>query len=150
RHLRTHPRLDLADVAYTLQIGRRAFPYRRAIVVNGVEAASQALEALLSNRAVGSGPTPTTASVAFLFPGQGAQYVGMGRDLYEQLPVFRATVDACAEQLRPMLGLDLRDVLYPASGVEDGADRLRQTAIAQPALFTIELALARQLESWGI
>jgi phthiocerol/phenolphthiocerol synthesis type-I polyketide synthase E len=150
-HLLASPDLDLADAAYTLQLGRRAFPYRRVVIADDAEAAAQALKSLDPKR-VWSGESGGDApSVAYLFPGQGAQYVGMARGLYESLPVFRATVDRCAERLRPCLGLDLRTVLFPASADADAARlQLTQTALAQPVLFTIELALAHQWASFGV
>jgi acyl transferase domain-containing protein/acyl carrier protein len=153
-YLRAYPDLDLEDAAFTLQAGRRAFPYRRAIVASDRDAAIRRLDEHGIERPARVEPPLDAPAIAFLFPGQGAQYVGMGRHLYEQLPTFRATVDACAERLCPLLGLDVRALLYPPDGPDGendaAADRLRQTAIAQPALFSIELALARQLQAWGV
>ena len=90
--------------------------------------------------------------MVWLFPGQGAQYVNMGRGLYETVPAFRATIDHCATVLTPHLGLDLRDVLYPAPGadLDEAARQLKQTAITQPALFVIEYAVASLLMDWGL
>jgi microcystin synthetase protein McyG len=89
--------------------------------------------------------------VAFLFPGQGAQVVNMGLGLYQSEPRFRAEVDRCAETLVPHLGLDVRDVLFPRDEPATGsAARLQDTALAQPALFVIEYALARLLMSSGV
>nr|BFE78747.1 hypothetical protein GCM10020093_013480 [Planobispora longispora] len=89
--------------------------------------------------------------MAWLFSGQGAQYAGMGAGLYRTEPVFREAVDECAALLRDELGLDLRDLLFPADGEREAADeRLRQTALTQPALFTIEYALTRLWRSWGV
>ncbi len=82
--------------------------------------------------------------VVFLFTGQGSQYPDMGRGLYESEPTFRGEVDRCCELLGPHLGLDLRDLLFPDPADEEAAaERLRQTAVSQPALFVIEYALAR-------
>src|SRR6202041_937129 len=82
---------------------------------------------------------------------QGAQHPNMGRELYESEPVFRATVDRCSEILRAPLGEDLRSLLYPQGVVSDEAKRrVTDTAIAQPAIFTIEYALAQLWTSWGI
>ena len=90
-------------------------------------------------------------TAAFMFPGQGSQYVNMGRDLYQTESMFRAQVDRCAEILLPKLGLDLRQTLYPSEAQTDEASkRLNRTLIAQPALFTIEYALAKLLIGWGI
>ena len=94
-----------------------------------------------------------SAPVVFLFPGQGAQYPDMGRGLYETEEVFRDEVDRCAEILRPHLGFDLREVLYPAeegpiwTRRRSGCSRRRST---QPALFVVEYALARLWMSWGV
>ncbi|MDQ3803841.1 MAG: acyltransferase domain-containing protein [Acidobacteriota bacterium] len=150
-YLRRHPDANLADVAYTLQVGRRVFNRRRALVCQGVD---DALEAL-SNP--GAGRVSTTHEgrrerpVAMIFSGQGTQYVNMARELYETEATFREHVDLCAEILLPHLGLDLRDVLYPA-GERAGTDwsGLEQTALAQPALFAVEYALARLWMEWGV
>ncbi len=141
--------LDLADVAYTLHVGRAAFPHRCAVAARTREEAIAAL-AEGSTRAF-SAEARGVRPVVFLFSGQGTQYVGMGRGMYDSEPVFRAAVDECAKTLEPVLGLDLRNVLYPQAGGEADAERLlATTAITQPALFTIEYALARTLLSWGI
>jgi acyl transferase domain-containing protein len=89
--------------------------------------------------------------ILFMFSGQGSQYVNMGRDLYESEPSFREQVEQCAQILQPHLGLDLRDVLYPPDDQrEEASVRLNRTAITQPALFTIEYALAYLWMEWGI
>ena len=89
--------------------------------------------------------------LAFTFPGQGAQHPDMGRGLYVEEAVFRAEIDSSAERLLPLLGRDLRELLFPpADQCEEAARELRQTRFAQPALFAVELALARLWISWGI
>ena len=142
-----HRDLNVADVAFTLQVGRQEFAHRRAIVCRD---AAEAVLALGKNTgphmAAGQAP-PRPGSVAFLFPGQGAQHAQMASDLYRDEPIFRAVVDKCAERLRAPLGIDLRTVIYPS----DGADvRLTETRIAQPALFAIEYALAALWRAWGL
>jgi acyl transferase domain-containing protein/glutamate-1-semialdehyde aminotransferase len=150
-HLVSHPAEPLADVAYTLQTGRRRFAHRRAIVARGTDEAITRLAELDPQNTVAGSSTLDAASVAFLFPGQGAQSVGMGRGLYDRDPAFRADVDECSAVLRPQLGLDLRDVLYPQPGDEAAAEqRLARTAITQPALFVIEYALAMAWRRLGI
>ncbi len=89
--------------------------------------------------------------VVFMFPGQGAQYAGMGAELYRTEQTFRAEVDHCAELLKPILRTDIRTVMFPAAGAEKEADKLLlQTRFTQPALFVIEYALAKLWMSWGV
>jgi acyl transferase domain-containing protein/acyl carrier protein len=148
-HLRLHPDTCLADVAHTLQVGRQQFAHRRALVCSDPVTAADAL-ARPSSRRVHTGEA-RPRRVAFLFPGQGSQRVDMARDLYEREQGFRQVVDECAEILRPHLGLDIRSVVFPSpADAGRAAQELVRTALAQPALFTIELALARLLASWGV
>ncbi|MCB1035725.1 MAG: SDR family oxidoreductase, partial [Acidobacteria bacterium] len=148
-YLAAHPQADLADVAFTLQTGRAAFDHRRAVIASSVR---EAAEALAENGSLMSGLRQSgERSVAFLFPGQGAQHVGMLEELYRGEAEFRQQVDAGCEILEPLLGRDLRSLLYPAENLRPGAeDELRQTALAQPALFVLEHALARLWMSWGV
>jgi acyl transferase domain-containing protein/glutamate-1-semialdehyde aminotransferase len=150
-YLETHPATPLADVAFTLQSGRRRFSHRRAFVARGIDEAIARLGASASHATPAAPSTVESASVAFLFPGQGAQAVGMARGLYESDPGFRADVDACSAVLRPQLGFELTEVLYPGPGGEElAAQRLAPTAVTQPALFTIEYALAMAWRRLGI
>ncbi len=161
-HLEAHPEEDLADVAYTLQVGRKQMEHRRILVAAGGADAAAALAAADSKRLLSGSPRSKSPRVVYLFSGQGAQHVGMGEGLYLREPAFRAALDRCAEGLRPHLGLDLRQVLYPRDGSPDGsldgsldtaaerARRLEQTSLAQPALFAVEYALATLWMEWGI
>ncbi|MCZ7414352.1 type I polyketide synthase [Streptomyces sp. WMMC897] len=147
-HLRTHPGLDLADVAHTLT-RRRAFECRGTVVARTAEVAAGALDELTPAEAVtaAAGPAP----VAFLFPGQGTQHVHMARELYAHEPRFTAVFDRCAELFRAHLGEDLRTLVFPPPGGEESAARrLEQTSVTQPVLFAVEYALARLWESWGV
>jgi len=147
-HFKEDPDLNLAHAAYTLQIGRRTFNHRRFAVCQDIEGAIKVLETAAPETI---SPDVEAKSVVFMFTGQGAQYVNMGRDLYQQEPLFREHVDKCAELLQPQLGLDLREVVYPTdSEAEEATEQLKQTAITQPALFVIEYALAKLLMAWGI
>ncbi|MBN2003123.1 MAG: alpha/beta fold hydrolase [Anaerolineae bacterium] len=148
-YLRRHPELALADVAYTLQLGRRAFLHRRMVVAQTLSEAAQQLEVPAAHQT--AMVTVSEPGVVWMFPGQGAQYVGMGRELYDAEPVFRAAVDQCAELLKPHLdGVDLRAVIYPEpSQVAPAAAQLAQTRFTQPALFAIEYALAQLWLQWG-
>lgn len=172
-HLRSLPEGDpsgFADVAWTLQTGRRAFEHRRIALARTPAEAVEALadpKRAVTGRRDGEGDRP----VVFLFPGLGDQYVDMARGLYESEPLFREIVDQCAAQLRPELGLDLREVLFSSAdaarpAASQGPDlramlrrggeaenpaaaKLAETAVAHPSVFVIEYALARLLMSWG-
>ena len=142
--------IDLANTAWTLQIGRKAFDCRTTIVASDVNEAVSALREKAPTRRRRS-RQQEIAAVDFLFPGQGAQHVNMAREIYEAEPVFREEVDRCAEILRPHLDVDLRKLIYPnEANLAKATERLTDTAIAQPAIFVVELALARLLLSWGI
>lgn len=147
-----NPHAPLADVCFTANTGRRPFEHRLAVPA---ESASQLREDL-QNAAAGQHPgkvirgqmsSQGRPKIAFLFTGQGSQYPGMGRQLYDSQPVFRQQLDRCAEILQPMLDRPLLEVLYPADG---NPAKLDETAYAQPALFALEYALAELWKSWGI
>ncbi|MES2693870.1 MAG: type I polyketide synthase, partial [Verrucomicrobiota bacterium] len=142
---------DMADMAYTLQVGRKVFGHRRAVVVESAADAVAVLRAKDAKRVVTAKSDAAGAKVAFLFPGQGAQAVNMAREVYETEPSFRATVDRCCEVLKPKLGLDLREVIFAKpEAVEQATKLLTETRITQPALFTIEYALAQLWMAWGV
>ena len=141
----------IADVAYTCHLGRKAFPVRRALVCRDAADAAHALGHPDSNRLISGIAQERSRGVVFLFSGQGSQYSGMGRGLYESEPAFRKLVDFCCEFLQPSLGLDLRSVLLTSGEDAEKAERLlNETRLTQPALFVIEYALANLWQSWGI
>ena len=149
QHIKSHSEMNLADVAYTLQVGRRPFEHRRFAVARNAADAIQALEAK-DGKQVGA-VRPGRLSVVFMFPGQGAQYCGMGAELYDSEPEYRKWVDECASILKPLLPKDLREVMYSKdSNAEEAQALLTSTAFAQPALFTTEFALAKLWMSWGV
>ena len=161
-HLRAHPDVELADVAYTRLVGRKPFAMRRAVVATTAAEAAEALEA--PGKAVDAAHHGEAPSVVFMMPGGGAQYPGMGRELYDTEPVYRAVIDECAASLRRAGGIDLlaalfadggRDESFARSGTrsahsDQAARRLEAPSIALPALFATEVAMGRLLESWGI
>jgi natural product biosynthesis luciferase-like monooxygenase protein/amino acid adenylation domain-containing protein len=143
-YVKSHPDVHLADMAYTLQMGRKSFPHRRAFVARSRTDMLHLLTTLDPESVFTGLVSPETKQVAFLFPGQGPQYVNMGRELYEQEPTFRQQVDTCAEWLVPHLHCDLREIIYPPVGQEAIAqDQLDRMSLAQPAIFVIEYALAQ-------
>ncbi len=141
-HLEEHTEINLADAAFTCQLGRMVFPHRRAFVVEDRRESINALARLDPGKLISG--VADSASPVFLFSGQGSQHVNMGRELYENEPVFREALDLCAQHLREPLGLDLVKALYPAEAEKNAcAARLNETWLTQPALFAIEYALAQ-------
>ncbi|MEM7530545.1 MAG: SDR family NAD(P)-dependent oxidoreductase [Chloroflexota bacterium] len=151
-HLAEYPEHRLADVAYTLAVGRQRHAHRAILVCQANDEAQQHLGCETAgghsySNFVGGDNRP----VAFMFPGQGSQYVNMGLDLYQEEPLFREQVDICAEILQPIMGYDLRTLLYPSpEKMDDAAQQLAQTAHTQPAIFVISYALAQLWRTWGI
>ncbi|MCP5425309.1 MAG: type I polyketide synthase [Gammaproteobacteria bacterium] len=139
--LAAHPDWPAGDVCFSANAGRSHFDRRLAVVAGST--------AELADKLAGGSPhrayAPEPPRIAFLFTGQGSQYPGMGRTLYESEPVFRQALDRCAEILRPYLEYPLLRVLYG-----DAGEWLDQTAYTQPALFSLEYALAETWRGWGI
>jgi amino acid adenylation domain-containing protein len=149
-HLQAHPGLDLADVAFTLQVGRESFEHRLAVVAEGSQSLVQALEAGDPERVSKASAPNRKRPIAFLYSGQGAQYPGMGRELYESEPVYRAALDTCCEILGPSLGGELARLLRAGREDADARRDLTDTAKAQPALFATGWALTALWRSWGV
>jgi acyl transferase domain-containing protein/acyl carrier protein len=148
-----NPGSDPANIAYTLQVGRKTFKHRRMLVCATAEEAVN----LLSSPAPGQVRTAEAEErkVVFMFPGQGAQYVDMGLGLYQRNLVFRETMDRCFEILNPLTNRNIKELLYP--GEAAGKTRasandagIQRTDVAQPLLFAVEYALAELLMKWGI
>ena len=142
----------LADMAYTLNTGRGHFEQRLALRVRDREQVAQALLDFEAGKVapdvrVGSVSGSAESRVAFLFTGQGAQYVGMGRELYETQPTFKRALDRCNEILADKLGQPLLSVIF---GETDAGALLDETAYTQPALFAIEYGLLELWRSWGV
>jgi amino acid adenylation domain-containing protein len=173
-HVATHPEANLADVAWTCQVGRRRLAHRRILVCRDTADAARALRDRDPARCFLNIEERTDRPVTFLFPGLGDQHLDMARGLYETEPTFRAEVDQSCDILTRSLGVDLREILYPERQVaageaegeprvdlrrllgrgsvpsEDAARRLDRTLFAQPAVFVIEHALARLWMEWGV
>jgi acyl transferase domain-containing protein/thioesterase domain-containing protein/acyl carrier protein len=135
---------QLDDVAFTCHLGRAALPYRRAIVCGDSREAVSLLRHASASKVISRTAAEGESTIVFLFSGQGAQYPEMAHALYETDPGFKSVVDYCCEFLKPLLGMDLRSVIFPApNATADTASLLAQTRITQPALFVIEYALAQ-------
>ena len=146
-HLDDGRKPPLPDVAHTLRVGRKSLPHRAAVVVDTEKFTARELAD--PARVMRNTASTERRPVVFLFPGQGAQRPGMGRRLYETEAVYRESVDACAELLRPVLGSDIRSLLH-AEPDPATVEALRQTINAQSALFVVEYAMARLFRSWGV
>ncbi|HCA87745.1 MAG TPA: polyketide synthase [Streptomyces sp.] len=168
-HLSAHPELSLADVAFTLQHGRRAFAHRRTMVCASVDEALQALDARDDGRLhTASAPEAAHRPVAFMFTGFGTQFPGMARELYAQEPVFAAALDKCAGLLEPLLGEDVRKLVFTVDESAESASPqphdfqrlllqpersehpLDQPRLGYPAVFALEYALVDLWASWGV
>ncbi|HKX31666.1 MAG TPA: beta-ketoacyl synthase N-terminal-like domain-containing protein, partial [Blastocatellia bacterium] len=172
-HLKQTAEGSLADTAYTLQTGRSPHRHRRIVVCQSPAEAADALDQLDPKKVFTAIADAQARPVVFMFPGLGEHYVKMAHGLYRDEPVFRAEVDHSAERLKAVLGLDLREVIFTgdqeprtdhrkagrdlrkmlrrrASEDEAAADQLNRTALAQPAVFVVEYALAKLLIKWGL
>lgn len=156
RHLLGGGDEALEDLCFTANACRTHFAHRLAVVGGTRSELAERLREHLAGedapgRSAGVARPGARPRVAFLFTGQGAQYVGMGRGLYESEPVFRAAIERCEEILRPHLDRPLRSVLFPAPGEEEEAERLiHRTDYTQPAVFALQHALTELWRSWGV
>ncbi|MEM8604375.1 MAG: beta-ketoacyl synthase N-terminal-like domain-containing protein, partial [Cyanobacteria bacterium P01_H01_bin.121] len=152
QHLSQHPEQDLADVCFTATTGRLVFEQRLCAIAETKAELVARLAAFSSGQesfglVTGTVTQYESPQVAFLFTGQGSQYIGMGRQLYATQPIFREALDRCAEILATQLNRPLLNILYPEASQESP---INQTAYTQPALFAIEYALYQLWRSWGI
>ncbi|MGO4463639.1 type I polyketide synthase, partial [Streptomyces sp. M-16] len=153
RHAQDNPDESLADLGLSTATTRAALDHRAAIVASDRGGLRRALELLAQDAPAGdagsagvvTGVVVPRQTVAFLFSGQGGQRLGMGRELYEAFPVFTEAFDTVCSALDAHLERPVRDVVFG-----DDAELLNQTGYAQPALFAVEVALFRLVESWGV
>jgi len=150
-HLDSEEGPDLADTAYTLAVGRSPMPYRAAVVAGEVASAVELLRDAEPDATAPRSSGVAGGTVGFLFTGQGAQYPGMGVELYRAEPVFASAIEECARIVGDLDGHDLIDLLYgehadPAAA----AQRLMQTVVGQPVIFALQYALSRLWSSWGV
>ncbi|HKK93230.1 MAG TPA: amino acid adenylation domain-containing protein, partial [Longimicrobiales bacterium] len=148
-HLREHDDLALGDVAGTLQAGRSEFRHRLALVASDPNDARTGLESGDPMRLIRGDAGPGVDGCVFLFPGGGAQYVGMGRGLLDRHPAFRDEIDRGIELLLEREGVDVRPIWFADEGDEGAAEAFQQPSVQLPALFILEMALARLLMRWG-
>ncbi len=143
--------LSLADVCHTTHVGRSHFAYRLGIVASSITDLQQQLLAYAANTTPApsaSGGSQRKPRIAFLFTGQGSQYVDMGKALYASCPTFRTLLDSCEQEFQRLSGQSLLAIMFPVS--PSNADLINDTTYTQPALFALEYALAKLWQSWGI
>jgi acyl transferase domain-containing protein len=155
-YLTEHPEANFSDILYTLQTGRKAFKYKKMMVCTQ---ASEVIDALTSEEPndelpgvyqfISENHDPT---VVFMFTGQGSQYQNMGLELYRHQPLFQEQMDQCFQILEPLMGIDVKGILYPDEfkNSYSGELTINDTRITQPLIFIFEYSLAKLLESWGI
>jgi amino acid adenylation domain-containing protein len=142
---------SIEEIASVLQSRRDELTWRAAIVTNDTDDACAKLTEKMAPAFIKRKASAAQRDIVFMFPGQGSQYVRMGQNLYEESTVFRKNLDECAEILKPLLGRDLREVLFPESGNEEASQEiLRNTEFTQPALFALGYSLAKVWLAWGI
>lgn len=141
---------SLADICFSANTGRSHFEHRLAVHAASTDELTKALDEYLNKTespfiSTGQARSGIQPKIAFLFTGQGSQYSGMGKRLYESQPVFRAALDECAQILASILDRPLLEILF-----SDKDQAIHQTQYTQPALFAFEYALAQMWRSWGI
>lgn len=147
-----HPEATLTDVCHTAGVSRAHLEHRAALVVDSRESAIELLGALADDRPAPGlirGESHDKPKTAWLFTGQGSQYAGMARELFESEPVFAETLKRCAAAIADKLDKPLLDVIFDLDGPDGADETLRKTSYAQPALFALEMGLARLWQSWG-
>jgi acyl transferase domain-containing protein/acyl carrier protein len=149
-HLRERPQENIADVCHTLAVGRSIHPHARVVICGSTQEGANGLAADDPSVTVSGLRAVPGRPVTFLFPGQGSQHIYMGRELYQEEPVFRCEIDACAELLRPQIGIDIRALMFPDGEATEAEELLRNTQYTQPAIFAVSYALAKLWMSLGV
>ncbi|WP_170480116.1 type I polyketide synthase [Ruegeria arenilitoris] len=150
-HLRSHPDQDLADIAWTLKEGRRGFEKRRVLVAENHDQAIELLQENDPRRVFTHSVISDNPEHVFMFPGGGAQYAGMARDLYETEPVFADWMDKGLDILQPMLDYDIRSIWLPEPEQKTKAEeRLKKPSVQLPLIMITEYALAQLWMAWGV
>lgn len=160
-HLKHNPGINMADMAYTLMMGRKHFKYRKMVVCSSAEEAVEAFSDSEAKEVHTASLEKESKPIVFMFSGQGSQYVDMGLELYKTEPVFRGEMDRCLDILKPLMENDIKGLLYPSLNPQQhhlkcdtlfpvDTERINQTEIAQVILFVVEYALAKLLMALGI
>jgi acyl transferase domain-containing protein/NADPH:quinone reductase-like Zn-dependent oxidoreductase/acyl carrier protein len=148
KYLESHPETNLCDFCFTANTGRSHFSYRACFLASDVDQLQKQLAAF--DFAANSTSVPSEARPCYLYTGQGSQYAGMGRELYESSAVFREAMERCARAFSAETGGDLIATLYPAEKSAHIADGMETASVAQAALYALEIALGELWRSWEV
>ena len=150
-HIASHPDLSMSDLAYTLQIGRKHFDYKRAITCTNKDELLSELSPAQTDKKITHHIGNASSSLVFVFSGLGGQYVDMGLDLYSKLSDFRSYMDEGFEAVRSICGIDLKSIMYPSVGSgETSSISLDRFDTSQLSIFVLERSLAMLLMDWGV
>ena len=150
-YLETHPQADLDKLAYTFCCGRKDFHQRRSLVFKDLADLKTILAERTPSRMFSQKTSGASKPVTFMFSGQGSQYINMARGLYDSEPAFHSHIESCLQLVDAATEQSLRSVLLVTPGSEaEATTQLGQTALAQPAIFIVEYALAQLCIEWGI
>lgn len=148
--IKKNPEISLADLAFTLQAGRRQFAYRKVAICHDVEDAAKTLDSERTTAAIRGMAPQSNKPVFFMFSGQGSQHLNMCRDLYNTEEVFKQIVDTCAKAVEDIVGYNFLDVVFSDENAGLASEKIKQTCIAQPALYAVECGLARLWSQYGV
>ncbi|MBU8665451.1 amino acid adenylation domain-containing protein [Virgibacillus pantothenticus] len=149
-YLKENDTCNLEDVCYTLQLGRERFKYRRTLVCSDVKDLIKGLEEENSRKSHRYYSKVDNKRAIFMFPGQGSQYINMGKELYQKEPAFRDELDHCLKLVEDEHHLKLKEILYPEVDSYESKELIKNTSLAQPLIFSFEYALAKTLIKFGI
>jgi len=145
--LQTQPDISLSQLAHTSRIARKPMKYKGVFPFKDYTDLLASIEKSSPVKQI----TSETKELVFMFPGQGNQFINMGLELYQNIPDFKECVDYCANLLKPIIGIDIRTVIFPSDGdYEKSKKEIEDTYITQPAIFIISYALANTLQNYGV
>ena len=150
-HIEKNKNLSVADIAYTLGKGRSQYEYRYfCLAKNLVELKKELQSVDVTNSINDFVENNREVQIVFMFPGQGSQYINMGREIFLSEPVFRNNLEKCAKIIEEKLGVDICDIIYPQVDSITQENRINETSITQPLLFAFEFAMVELWISWGV
>ncbi len=149
-YLNNHADINITDVSYTQRNGRKPMKYRAALSARNIDEAVSILTESKSEFINESEAIENLEKVTFMFTGQGSQYSGMSKHLYESEELYRNEVNKCVEIANKFINSDIKEIIFSSESSEDVKNRLNDTEITQPALFIVEYCLAKLWQSWGV